>query len=236
MGDRDIFSNGWVIAVLVVEMNSDRVAVRTVLVDDHAIVRTAIRRALEGMAWIHVVGEADDGVTAIGLIADAKPDLIILDLTMPGLDGMDIIPLVKRRSPDSRIVVLTGTQDGTTMKRAFALGADAYTLKTGGWQDLETAITEAVAGRRYVSPSARLIQDMGDEGPDLATGSVAPLSGRERQVLKLLAEGYTNQKVAGILGISVKTVDRHRENIMNKLGVRTPVALAAIALREGLVV
>lgn len=236
MGGRDIFSNGWVIAVLVVEMNSDRVAVRTVLVDDHAIVRTAIRRALEGMAWIHVVGEADDGVTAIGLIADAKPDLIILDLTMPGLDGMDIIPLVKRRSPDSRIVVLTGTQDGTTMKRAFALGADAYTLKTGGWQDLEMAIAEAIAGRRYVSPSARLIQDMGDEGPDLASGSVAPLSGRERQVLKLLAEGYTNQKVAGILGISVKTVDRHRENIMNKLGVRTPVALAAIALREGLVV
>ncbi|WP_096702478.1 response regulator transcription factor [Magnetospirillum sp. 15-1] len=224
------------ITVLVAVMNGDRAAVRTVLVDDHGIVRTAIRRALEGMAWIDVVGEADDGVAAIRLIADAKPDLIILDLSMPGLDGMDIIPLVKRRSPTSRIVVLTGTQDGATMKRAFALGADAYTLKAGGWQDLEMAIAEVVAGRRYVSPSARLVLDMGEEGPASAVGAVAPLSGRERQVLKLLAEGYTNQKVAGILGISVKTVDRHRENIMNKLGVRTPVALAAIALREGLVV
>jgi DNA-binding NarL/FixJ family response regulator len=226
----------WVIADVVVVMSGDRGAVRTVLVDDHGIVRTAIRRALEGMAWIDVVGEADDGVAALYLIDDAKPDLIILDLAMPGLDGMDIIPLVKRRNPASRIVVLTGTQDGTTMKRAFALGVDAYTLKAGGWQDLETAIGEAMAGRRYISPSAGLVVDGGEEG-GLASGSaVAPLSGRERQVLKLLAEGYTNQKVAGILGISVKTVDRHRENIMNKLGVRTPVALAAIALREGLVV
>lgn len=226
----------WVIANVVAVMSGDRGAVRTVLVDDHGIVRTAIRRALEGMAWIDVVGEADDGVAALHLIDDAKPDLIILDLSMPGLDGMDIIPLVKRRNPASRIVVLTGTQDGTTMKRAFALGVDAYTLKTGGWQDLETAIGEAMAGRRYISPSAGLVVDGGEEGGLAADSAVAPLSGRERQVLKLLAEGYTNQKVAGILGISVKTVDRHRENIMNKLGVRTPVALAAIALREGLVV
>lgn len=217
-------------------MDGERRTVRTVLVDDHGIVRTAIRRALEGVARIDVVGEADEGVSALSLIADTRPDLVILDLSMPGLDGMDIIPLVKRRSPGSRIVVLTGMEGGGTMKRAFALGADAFTLKTGGWQDLETAIAEALAGRRYASPAARRVANADDETPAQASaGGAAPLSGRERQVLKLLAEGFTNQKVAGILGISVKTVDRHRENIMNKLGVRTPVALAAIALREGLV-
>lgn len=219
---------------MVTAMNTEHAMVRTVLVDDHGIVRTAIRRALESMARIQVVGEAAEGVAAVGMIADLRPDLVILDLSMPGLDGMDIIPLVKRRSPQSRIVVLTGVEDGGTMKRAFALGADAFTLKAGGWPDLEAAIGEVLAGRRYASPAAcRVAED--DTAAPAGTSGAAPLSGRERQVLKLLAEGYTNQKVAGILGISVKTVDRHRENIMNKLGVRTPVALAAIALREGLV-
>lgn len=210
--------------------------IRTVLVDDHGIVRTAIRRALENVEDIEVVGEADEGVSAVRLIAEERPDLVILDLSMPGLDGIDLIPLVKRRSPASRIVVLTGLEDGATMKQAFALGADAFTLKTGGWQDLETAIAESMAGRRYTSPAAARFADAEDETSACASvaGGAAPLSGRERQVLKLLAEGYTNQKVAGILGISVKTVDRHRENIMNKLGVRTPVGLATIALREGL--
>jgi DNA-binding NarL/FixJ family response regulator len=219
---------------MVTAMEVDCSMVRTVLVDDHGIVRTAIRRALEGVARIRVVGEAEEGVEAIRLISELRPDLVILDLSMPGLDGLDIIPLVKRRSPESRIVVLTGLADSGTMKQAFALGADAFTLKAGGWPELETAIAEALAGRRHASPAACRVA--GDEvaapGP---LGGGGPLSGRERQVLKLLAEGFTNQKVAGILGISVKTVDRHRENIMNKLGVRTPVALAAVALREGLV-
>lgn len=215
----------------VAAMDGERTTIRTVLVDDHGIVRTAIRRALEGVLRIQVVGEAEDGVSAIRVITELRPDLVILDLSLPGMDGLDIIPLAKRRSPESRIVILTGLEDGGVMKRAFALGADAFTLKAGGWPDLETAIAEALAGRRYASPSACRVAD--EDVP--AAAGATPLSGRERQVLKLLAEGYTNQKVAGILGISVKTVDRHRENIMNKLGVRTPVALAAVALREGLV-
>ncbi|TAN52463.1 MAG: response regulator transcription factor [Rhodospirillales bacterium] len=213
-------------------MNEDLAITRIVIVEDHGIVRAAIKRALSQISWIDVVGEAEDGVTAIHVISCLKPDLVILDLLLPGVEGVEIIPIVRRRSPGSRIIVLTGMHDGAVMKRAFSLGVDAYVLKSGGWPELERAMVDVVAGGQYVSPAASLFLDSG-----IGCGAVVPrLTGRERQVLKLLAEGHTNQKIAAILGISVKTVDRHRENMMIKLGVRTPVALAAIALREGLVV
>lgn len=213
-------------------MSGRSVSVRILLVEDHGIVRTAIKRALSQLSWVEVIGEAEDGMSAIQLICSLKPDLVILDLMIPGVGGMDILPVVKRRCPGTRIIILTGVQDGNVVKRAFALGADAYVLKAGGWQELERAMGDVLTGGRYTSPGAQLFHDVGD-----AIGLASPrITGRERQVLKLLAEGHTNQKIATILGISVKTVDRHRENIMMKLGVRTPVALAAIALREGLVI
>lgn len=207
-------------------------SIRTVLVEDQGIVREAIRHALSGYSWIKVVGEAATGVTAIDIVTTLKPDLVILDLLLPGVDGTDIIALLKRRSPDTRIVVLSGLSDANTVRRCLHQGADAFVAKAGRWSELETAITEALDGHRYVSPAAARACEPHETAP---TGSPR-LTDRERQVLKLLAEGHTNQKIGGILGISVKTVERHRENLMTKLRVRTPLALAAIALREGLIV
>ncbi len=211
--------------------------IHVVLVEDHGIVRTAIKRALSSLPWINVVGEAEDGVAALTVVERLRPEMVILDIMLPKMGGVDVIHSLKRRNPDLLIVVLTGVCDGGIRREALRAGADGYVLKSGGWPELESSISHVLTGHRHTGSLSKRSLVLGSKCAVGIAHNAQPLSltPRERQVLKLLAEGHSNQGVAAVLNISVKTVDRHRENLINKTQARTPIALAVVAFREGLI-
>jgi len=208
------------------------VATRILLADDHLVVREGLRALLEA-AGFKVVGEARDGREAIKLANILEPEVTVLDIGMPGLNGVDACRELLRDLPDMRIIVLTVHAEDAYVVEALRAGARAYVLKTQAGSDLVRAIGEVTQGRIYLSPSvsSAVVQAF------LAgsTSPADPLTPREREVLQLIAEGRSTKEAAGILGVSVKTAETHRTRLMTKLDIHHTAGLVHYAIRRGLV-
>ncbi|HLX19018.1 MAG TPA: response regulator transcription factor [Gaiellaceae bacterium] len=200
--------------------------IRVVLVDDHALVRSGLRRLLEAEGDIEVDdegGTADDGVRLVRL---HKPDVVLLDVGMPGRSGVDAVGEIVAAAPSTKVLVLSGGDSPATVRDAFAAGASGYLLKEAAERELVSAVRRVAVGGRYVDAAL---------GARLAARTPSdPLSDREREVLRLLALGHTNQEIAKMLVISVRTAETHRANIMQKLRLTTRAELVRHALRDGL--
>jgi DNA-binding NarL/FixJ family response regulator len=207
-----------------------------VLADDHQVVRDGLRALLEVEGDFAVVGEVGDGLEVVPLIVQLKPDVLVLDLLMPGLSGLDVAREVSRHAPETRVVILSMHASEAHVLQALKNGATAYVLKDAGAVELLKAIREAVAGRRYLSPP------FGDRAIDAYLGRdpVDPLdryetlTPREREVFHLAAEGLTHAEVAARLGISQRTAETHRANLMRKLDVHGQAELTSYARSRGL--
>jgi len=205
--------------------------IRVIIADDHAVVRSGLRLLLEQQDDLEPVGEAGDGKQAAALVARLKPDVALLDVVMPGGGGIEAAAEIQRQNPDTRILMLSMQDDPSYVREAFAAGAAGYVLKDAADTELVDAIRRVAAGERYVHPSlgARLVAESTEPAEP-----VDSLSDREREVLRLLALGYTNQEIAGQLFVSVRTVEAHRSHILNKLRVSTRAELVRHAIDTGL--
>jgi DNA-binding NarL/FixJ family response regulator len=207
-----------------------------VLADDHHVVRQGLRSLLEAEPDFSVVGETGDGVEAAQLVERLQPDVLVLDLMMPGLNGLEVTRQVGQRSPRTRVVILSMHADEAHVLEGLRAGAVAYVLKESTSAELVRAVREAVAGRRYLSPplSERAIEVYMQKVESTVLDPYETLTAREREVLHLVAEGYTNAEIADRLFISRRTVETHRANLMRKLGLRTQTDLISYALRRGI--
>jgi two-component system response regulator NreC len=207
--------------------------IRVLIVDDHAVVRAGLRHVLDSAPDIETVGEAGDGREAVFEARSRKPDVILVDVVMPGKSGIEVTPELIKESPSSKVLVLSMQDDPSYVREAFAAGASGYVLKEAAGAELITAVREVARGGRYVHPElgARLIEA---EAKALKEAELDPLSEREREVLRLLALGHTNQEIAKKLYISVRTAETHRAHIMQKLRLSTRAALVRYALERGL--
>jgi two-component system response regulator NreC len=207
--------------------------IRTVVVDDHAVVRSGIKLLLDREEDIEVVGEAGDAKDAIFRARALKPDVMLLDVVMPGESGIDVLPKLLKESPGTKVLVLSMQDDPNYVREAFAAGAAGYVLKEAADEEVVSAVREIAAGGNYVHPAlgARMVAA---EAEARAAAEADPLSEREREVLRLLALGHTNQEIAKMLYISVRTAETHRAHIMQKLGLTTRAELVRYALSHGL--
>ncbi|MEI8105907.1 MAG: response regulator transcription factor [Actinomycetes bacterium] len=205
---------------------------RILIVDDHAVVRTGLRLLIDGQPDLEVVGEAGDATTAAAEIRTLKPDLVLLDIVMPDLTGLDALPSLLAEHPGMKVVILSMEDDPRYVREAFAAGARGYLLKEAVANEVVNAIREVAQGGRYVHPElgARLIDTEQNE----KRVHDDPLSPREREVLKLLALGHTNQEIADQLLISVRTAEAHRARIMKKLQLASRAELVRYAIATGL--
>lgn len=213
---------------------------RIVVVDDHAIMRDGLTAMLGNEDGLEVVATAEDGKAAIDVVDRLEPDLVLIDLSMPRTDGARAISVIKRRHPDVRVVVLTFHKEDAHIHAALQAGADGYVLKDDGRSELMTAVKHVAAGRSYISPAIcdRVMSGYvrAGEQPERTsrTGSWEILTQREREVLKLVAEGYTTRQIADYLSLSAKTVEKHRANMMRKLGLKNVSAVTTYAMENGL--
>lgn len=213
--------------------------IRILLVDNHTVVREALASLLALDAHVHVIGAAGNGTEALPLIATLQPDIVLLDLSMPGIHGTEVIRLVSHSHPAVKCLVLTVHMSESIVRAALQAGAAGYLLKESSYAELRTAIHRVAQGQTYLSP---MIADkvlsgyLGKQSP--FPGEDSPwqkLSDREREVLKLVAEGATSKEIAENLCISVRTVEKHRASFMSKLNLRTTAALTAYAIKHELV-
>jgi DNA-binding NarL/FixJ family response regulator len=208
-------------------------ATRILLADDHAIVRRGLRMVLDAEPDLEVVAEAGDGAEAVQLGLREGIDLAVLDVAMPRLTGLQAARELSRRRPDTRILMLSMHESEQYLYEALKAGASGYVLKSGADRDLVDACRAAMRGEPFLYPAAvaRLIADLLARPEEPAD----PLTPRELEVVKLIAEAHTSEQIAQVLTISPRTVERHRENIMGKLGMRDRVELTRYAIRRGLV-
>lgn len=206
---------------------------RVLLADDHAILRSGLRLLLERQPSLHVAGEAADGREAVEWMERDTAGVVVMDVAMPGLNGVEAAAQILRRQPSTRIVMLSMHGDETYVLRCLRAGARAYVLKESAEHELIEAIHAVMAGRSYFSPKVRrLLQQERGEGP---ADRYELLSEREREVLQRIAEGNSNKEIAAQLFLSVYTVETHRKNILEKLGVRGTAELILYAVRRGIV-
>ena len=212
--------------------------VRIVIAEDHTILREGLRSLLSSNPNFEVVGEAEDGREAIRCAEKLNPRLILTDLSMPRMNGMEAIKEIKKRSPETKVLVLTVHKAEEYILAAFRAGADGYLLKDSTHAELVMAVNKVLSGRHYISPeiSEKVIEGYLDGKKTLKSRtSWETLTQREREILKLIAEGYKNKDIAEDLCISVKTVEKHRANLMEKLDLHNVQALTAFAIERGLV-
>jgi two-component system, NarL family, response regulator LiaR len=202
--------------------------IRVLLVEDHTIVRQGLRALLAASGDLEVVGEAADGVSGTRLCTELKPDVVVMDLSLPGLHGTEALRRIKATSP-ARVVVLSMHTAPEVVARAREAGCDGYVVKGGDVAELTTAIRAALTEQPYFSSEAKTPD--GAPSPD----PLSRLSAREREVLKLIAEGNTNKTIASRLGISVHTVNAHRVNLMTKLDLHDAQGLTRFALTRGII-
>jgi DNA-binding NarL/FixJ family response regulator len=210
---------------------------KVVIAEDNQLFREGLKALLASWENLEVVGEAEDGIQAFRMVQRHKPHLLFLDLSMPKMNGVGVLKDVKSLRPETIVLVLTIHQSDEHVLEAFKAGADGYCIKDTSLHELKLAIDSVLAGKRYISAG---VADSVLEGflerskrlkPKSAWDSVTR---REREVLKLVAEGYQNKEIADMLNISIKTVEKHRANIMTKLDLHNAAALAAYATRKGL--
>jgi two-component system response regulator NreC len=209
------------------------VSIRVLIVDDHAVVRSGLRLLLDAEEDIEVVGEAGTAREAIFEVRSSEPDVVLMDVVMPGGSGIDATPQLLHERPEVRILVLSMQDDPSYVRQAFEAGASGYVLKEAADAEVVAAVREVAEGRSYVNPAlgARLVAA---DSEARKRAEADPLSDREREVLRLLALGHTNQEIAKMLYISVRTAETHRAHIMQKLGLRSRADLVRHALADGL--
>jgi two-component system, NarL family, response regulator NreC len=211
-------------------------AVTVALADDHPLVRVGLRAVVEAEPEFHLIGETGDGLEAIQFIERARPDVLVVDLMMPGLSGLEVIRQASRRAPGTRIVVLSMHANEAYVLEALKHGAAAYVLKDASARDLIQAIREAAAGRRFLSAplSERAMAAYLEKAEGTIADAYETLTDREREVLHLAAQGYSNPTIADRLSISPRTAETHRTNLMRKLELRSQTELIRYALRRGI--
>jgi len=212
--------------------------VRIVVAEDHTILREGLRSLLCSDPGFEVVGEAADGREAVKCVAKFKPDLILTDLSMPKMNGMEAIKEIKRESPETKILVLTVHRAEEYILATFRAGADGYILKDSTHSELVMAVKKVIGGKHYISPEiSEKVIDGYLEGKKALKSHTSweILTQREREILKLIAEGYKNKEIAADLCISVKTVEKHRANLMEKLDLHSIQALTTFAIERGIV-
>lgn len=208
------------------------------LVDDHEIVRAGLRSLLEGQEHIEIVGEASSGAEAVELAIQLKPDIVLMDVSMPDMDGVEATRKIKRRAPEINVLALTVHEEEAYFFEMLTAGASGYVPKRASPQILLTAIKIVARGEVFLHPAVAgaLVQEYVQEGRSNARKRVYDgLTPRQQEVLTLIAEGLSNHEIANELDISVRTVERHRENIMKRLNLHSRVELVKYALRKGLV-
>lgn len=209
-----------------------------ILADDHQVLREALRLLLETQPDLHVLAECGDGLEAVQLVAQHHPDLLILDLAMPGLSGLEVARAARRASPQTKVIVLSMYDAEGYVVEALQAGAAGYVLKKSSSQDLIYAIRQALAGHLYLSPGVneRAIQAYVQHA-SAARGDdpFETLTPRERQIFQLAAEGANNHQIAERLSLSARTVEMHRGSLMKKLGLKSQTDLVKYALQRGLV-
>lgn len=213
--------------------------VTIVLADDHHVVRQGLRQVLEAEPLFSILGEAGDGLEAVDLVAKVKPRVLVVDLMMPGLTGLEVTRRVRKESPDTQVVVLSMHASEPYVLEALRNGAAAYVLKNSQSAHLVQAVREAAAGRRYLSPTlsehaiaAYADRAAADSGP---TDAYDTLTSREREVLHLAAEGRSHRDIAQRLSISPRTAEVHRANLMRKLDLHNQTDLVRYAIRRGII-
>lgn len=211
--------------------------IRVLVADDHAIVRTGIRHVLETELGFSVVGEASNGTEALAIALELRPDVAVLDISMPGVSGLQTAAELRRRLPDTRILVLSMHDNTEYVLESLRAGVHGYLLKDTAATELRGAIRAVRRGESFFSPpiAGRLSAVVRGDPAATSSGTLTQLTARERQVLIGVAQGHTNREMAAQLGISPRTVESHRENLMKKLGVRTVAGLTRLALEAGLV-
>ncbi|HET9507925.1 MAG: two component transcriptional regulator, LuxR family [Gaiellaceae bacterium] len=207
--------------------------IRVLIVDDHAVVRAGLRRVIEAEPDLEAVGEAATAERAVFAAIEQKPDVVLLDVVMPGQSGIEGMPALLQAVPEVKVLVLSMQDDPHYVREAFEAGASGYVLKEAADTEVVGAIRAVAAGERYVHPAlgARLVAADAEER---RRAEDDPLSEREREVLRLLALGHTNQEIAKLLYISVRTAETHRAHIMQKLRLGSRAELVRYALSEGL--
>jgi DNA-binding NarL/FixJ family response regulator len=217
---------------------TSRDPIRVIVADDHTILREGVCSLLALQSDIDVVGEASDGAEALELLAEAAVDVVVMDMVMPGMNGLEATREIKRRWPTVRILILSMYDDDAYVQQVIQAGASGYVLKRVATEDLVQAIREVHSGASFLYPpiAAKLIDDyrriVRGNAPHGRLGVLTP---REQEVLRLIAEGNTNQDIADILGLSRKTVESHRGNIMRKLALHDVTDLVKYAIRKGIV-
>jgi DNA-binding NarL/FixJ family response regulator len=211
---------------------------RIVIAEDHTILREGLRALLSSSPDFDIVGEAEDGREAIRCVEKLKPNLILTDLSMPRMNGMDAIREIRKKAPETKILVLTVHKTEEYILATLKAGADGYLLKDSTHGELLAAVRHVLSGKHYISPgiSDKVLDGYLDGRKTLKTRtSWETLTQREREILKLIAEGYKNKEIADDLCISVKTVEKHRANLMEKLNLHNVQALTTYAIEKGLV-
>jgi two-component system, NarL family, response regulator NreC len=208
---------------------------RILIVDDHGVLRAGLRALLNAEPDLQVVGEAADGQTGLHLATELSPDLVLMDITMPGMSGIQVTRQLKETLPSTRVLILTLHEDESLLREAIRAGASGYILKQAVEAELISAIRAVGRGDLYIHPAMTraLLKDVSpllvpEENP------TEPLSPRELEVLRLVAQGHTNRQIAEMLHLSVRTVESHRANLMDKLGLSSPAQLVRYAIEHGL--
>jgi two-component system response regulator NreC len=209
-------------------------AIRVLVVDDHAVVRSGLRRVLDAERDIETIGEAANAERAVFEAMEHKPDVVLMDVVMPGKSGIEGLPALFQAVPDVRVLILSMQDDPHYVREAFEAGASGYVLKEAADTDVVEAVRAVASGSRYVHPAlgAKLVAA---ESEERKRAESDPLSEREREVLRLLALGHTNQEIAALLYISVRTAETHRAHIMQKLSLSSRAELVRYALDHGLI-
>lgn len=213
-------------------------AISVVVADDHHIVRRGLRALLDGEADIRVVGEAADGLDAVAVVERLQPHVLVLDLMMPGINGLEVARRVRHRESRTQVVMLSMYGDEGYILEALRNGAMAYVLKDADPRDLLTAVRDAASGRRYLSLplSENAVAEYMERFQTSAPAGYETLTTREREVLHLVTEGHTNARIGERLGISPRTADTHRTNLMRKLHLHSQTDLVRYALQRGIIV
>jgi len=210
--------------------------IRILIADDHKIIVDGLRSLLENNSAFKVIGQASDGLSAVRLAAEIAPDLVIMDISLPGLNGIDATRRILEANPRTKVIALSMHKDGRYIAEALKSGASGYLLKESAFDELTAAIRTVMKGRAYLSASITdlVIKDYIRHLERTASGVFAILTPREREVLQSLSEGLSTKEIAARLGVSVKTVETYRAQIMEKLDIHSVAELTKYAIREGI--
>ena len=210
---------------------------RIFIVEDHTLLRAGLRALLSQDPDLEIVGEADNGRDAIRAVGALAPDLVLMDLSMPGMNGIEAMMDIKRRNPETRVLILTIHKTDEYIHESLRAGADGYILKDATYDELRGAIRSVLNGKSYLSPdiSSKVIHGyLGTSRADHVSSTWDTLTHREREVLKLVAEGHSNKYIANYLCLSIKTIEKHRSNLMRKLNLHNASTLTSYAIEKGL--